>query len=72
MDISDYLRDPLGAAVFGAAVTAGYIHCKARMNNEGKLPTSAYTKPAVLNGFLVYFIVLNGLGTRETISADPF
>ena len=72
MDISDSLRDPFGAALFGAAVTAGYIHIKARMNNEGPLPTSSYVKPAILNAMLVYVIVSTGIGGKEKISTDPF
>lgn len=72
MDASEYLRDPVGAAIIGAAITAGYIHLKAKMNNEGTLPTSSYTKPAILNGIMVYFIVSSGVGTKEKISLDPF
>ena len=72
MDISDSLRDPLGAALFAAAVTAGYIHLKARMNNEGNLQTSQYVKPAILNAMLVYTIVSTGIGGKEKISTEPF
>lgn len=72
MDVSDSLRDPVGAALAAAAITAGYIHLKAKMNNEGKLPTSTYTKPAILNAIMVYFIVSCGIGSRETISSEPF
>ena len=32
MDISDTLRDPLGAAAVAALVTAGYIHIRAKMS----------------------------------------
>jgi hypothetical protein len=45
---------------------------KAKLNNEGTLTTSAYAKPAALVMILVYFIVSNGIGKRETISTDPF
>jgi hypothetical protein len=71
-DLSEYLRDPLSAALIAGMITAGYIHLKAQLNNEGKLELNKYTKPAVLNAILVYFIVANGLGQREVISNDPF
>jgi len=71
-DLSEYLRDPMSAAVIAAIITAGYIHVKAQLNNEGKLELNKYTKPAALNAILVYFIVANGLGQRETISNEPF
>jgi hypothetical protein len=72
MDISESLREPFGAALIAACATAGYIHIKAKMNNEGKLELSSYTKPAILNGILVYFIVAGGIGAKEKISADPY
>jgi hypothetical protein len=72
MDISDHLRDPLMAALFAAAVTAAYIHIKAQMNNEGKLPLSSYVKPASLVAILVYFIVHSGVASKEHISTEPF
>ena len=72
MDISDTLRDPLGAAAVAGLITAGYIHVKAKMNNEGKLELNKYTKPALLNAIMVYFIVAGGVGKRETISTEPF
>ena len=71
-DLSEYLRDPMGAALIAALLTAGYIHLKAHLNNEGKLELNKYTKPAVLNAILVFFIVSNGLGQKEGISTDPF
>jgi len=71
-DLSEYLRDPVSAALIAAAITAGYIHVKAQLNNEGKLELNKYTKPAVLNAILVYFIVANGLGQKESISNEPF
>jgi hypothetical protein len=71
-DLSEYLRDPLSAALIAGMITAGYIHLKAQLNNEGKLELNKYTKPAALNAILVYFIVANGLGQREVISNDPF
>lgn len=72
MDISDTLRDPLGAAVVAGLITAGYIHAKAKMNNEGNLELNKYTKPAFLNAIMVYFIIAGGVGKREVISAEPF
>jgi len=72
MDISDSLKDPLSAAVFAGCVTAGYIYIKSRMNNEGKLKVSVYTKPTILVAMLVYFIVQNGVAAKETISVEPY
>ena len=72
MELSDYLRDPMWAGLIAAMITAGYIHARSRINNEGKLPNSSYVKPAVLNVILVYFIVANGLAQREVISSEPF
>ena len=72
MELSDYLRDPVYAGLIAGATTAGYIHLKAYLNNEGKLEMNKYTKPAVLVAILVYVIVVNGLGQKEVISNDPF
>ena len=72
VELSEYLRDPMGAALFAAAITALYIHAKARLNNEGSLALAQYTKPASLVAILVYFIVSQGIGQREVISTDPF
>ena len=72
MELSDYLRDPMYAALIAGAITAGYIHLKAHLNNEGKLELNKYTKPAALNAILVFFIVSGGIGQRETISPEPF
>lgn len=66
-----YFREPMSAAAIAAAATIAYIHVKATMNNE-KLANSAYFKPAFLIGLLVYFIVSQGVGSRETISTEPF
>lgn len=41
------------------------------MNGE-KLKNSAYFKPAVLTAVLVYFIVQQGNGQRESIATQPF
>ena len=72
MDIGEYIREPLGASIFAALATAAYIHIKAKINNEGTVKSSQYVKPAFLVALLVYFIVSNGSGTREKISAEPF
>jgi hypothetical protein len=72
MEFEDYLRDPTSAAVIAGLITAGYIHFKSKLNNEGKLPLSAYSKPAALVAILVFFIISNGLGKRESISTEPF
>ena len=72
MELSDYLRDPVYAALFAGATTAGYIHLKAYLNNEGKLELNKYTKPAVLNAILVFFIISGGLAQKEAISSEPF
>ena len=72
MEFEDYLRDPAWAGIIAGMITAGYIHFKAKINNEGKLPLSAYTKPATLTAILVFFVVTNGLGKKETISTEPF
>ena len=72
MELSDYLRDPMYAALIAGAITAGYIHLKAHLNNEGKLELNKYPKPAALNAILVFFIVSGGIGQREAISSEPF
>lgn len=72
MELSDYLRDPMSAALIAGLITAVYIHAKAYLNNEGKLELNKYTKPAVLNAILVFFIVSGGIGKRESILTDPF
>lgn len=72
MDISEYIREPFGAAVFAAGVTAAYIHVKKEMNNEGQKELSDYVKPALLVGLLVYFIVHNGSGAKESLLKEPF
>jgi hypothetical protein len=72
MELAEYFREPTSAALSAAAITALYIHFKAYINNEKKLELNEYAKPAALNAILVYFIVSNGIGQRETISMDPF
>jgi hypothetical protein len=68
----DQLRDPLFAAVVAAIATAGYIYLKARMNNEPKVTTSSFIKPAVLNAILVYFIVSYGSAQKPRILTEPY
>jgi hypothetical protein len=72
MELSDYLRDPMSAALIAGGITAAYIHLKAQLNNEGKLELNKYAKPAVLNAILVFFIVSQGVGKKEAISSEPF
>jgi hypothetical protein len=72
MELSDYLRDPVYAALIAGGITAGYIHLKAHLNNEGKLELNKYSKPAALNAILVFFIVSGGIGQKEAISSEPF
>lgn len=72
MDLGDYLREPAWAGFFAALVTAVYMHIKAHINNEGKLTPNQYIKPSVLIGLLVAFIVSYGVGSKETISKEPF
>ncbi len=69
-----YLKSPLYAGLFGAAVTAATIYFMKGMHEDQKkpLPNSAYTKPALFVFALVYFIVYYGNGQYETISKDPF
>jgi ABC-type tungstate transport system substrate-binding protein len=69
--MDEYLREPSSAGMIAAAATLGYIHLKATMNKE-KLPNSAYFKPAVLVGLLVYIIVSRGGASKETISTEPY
>lgn len=70
-----YMKNPLSAAIFAAVVTmmAVYFkHTSSPENKDKQLPNSAYTKPALFVGVLVYFIVYTGNGQYETISKEPF
>jgi uncharacterized membrane protein YphA (DoxX/SURF4 family) len=70
-----YMKNPLSAAIFAAVVTmlAVYFkHSSSGTEKEKQLPNSAYTKPALFVGALVYFIVYTGNGQYETISKEPF
>jgi hypothetical protein len=70
--MDEYLKEPVYAALFAGVATVGYIHMKAKMNNEPPPVNSVLVKPAVLVGLLVYFIVQSGVAARETISIEPF
>ena len=70
--IGEYLRDPASAAIVAAAITAGFIHTRSRLNNEGKLKLHQYLRPAILNGVMVYFIISMGVAEQEVISQEPF
>lgn len=70
--MEQYLKDPTWAAIFAMAVTVGYTHTKARLNNEPIPENNECLKPAVLVGMLVYFIVSTGVCAKETISLEPF
>lgn len=72
MEIGDYLKDPVYAAIFAALAVAGYLHLKNKMNNEPDMKPSEFMKPGALVALLVWFIVSYGSGARETISKEPF
>lgn len=72
MELTETLRDPMGAALVAAGLTAGYIYIKEQMNNEQKKELNAYLKPAVLNAVMVYFIVDQGISQKEMLSVEPF
>lgn len=65
------MKNPLSAALFAAFVTAMAVYFTNK-DKEKTLPNSAYTKPALFVGLLVYFIVYSGNGQYETISKEPF
>lgn len=67
--MEQYLKNPMYAALFAAAVTAGAIYAT---KGEKEMKNSEYTKPALFVGVLVYFIVYSGNGQYETISKEPF
>tara|TARA_R110002072_G_scaffold181242_1_gene337462 strand:- start:385 stop:606 length:222 start_codon:yes stop_codon:yes gene_type:complete len=71
-EFSEHMRTPGGAAMAAAAMTAGYIYLKHKLNNEPKPELNAYAKPAVLNACMVYFIVSHGTAVREQISTEAF
>jgi uncharacterized membrane protein YphA (DoxX/SURF4 family) len=66
-----WMKNPLSAAFFAAFVTMMAVYFTNK-DKEKNLPNSAYTKPALFVGVLVYFIVYSGNGQYETISKEPF
>ena len=72
MFTQEQFKSPESAALIAAAITAGYIYAKSRLNNEAVPETHEMAKPAVLNAILVYFIVSNGIGCKEPILTDEF
>jgi len=67
-----YLRQPASAAAIAAAVTVAYLMAKNKMNGKKNVQNSEYAKPAFLVGVLVYIIVSQGSGQRESMSTEPF
>jgi hypothetical protein len=70
--ISDSLKNPLIAALFGAVITMAYIQLVARLNREAPPRNADMVKPAILNAILVGFIVYMGISQREEIYETPF
>jgi len=70
--MDQYLRQPATAALIAGAVTVAYIMAKNKMNGKASAPNSEYAKPAVLVAILVYLIVAQGSGHRESVSLEPF
>ncbi len=66
-----FMKNPLSAAVFASIVTMIAIYFSTEKKDK-KVPNSAYTKPALFVGLLVYFIVYAGNGKYDTISKEPF
>lgn len=65
------MKNPLSASIFAALVTMIAVYLTNK-DKESKLPNSAFTKPALFVGLLVYFIVYTGNGKYDTISKEPF
>jgi len=70
--MDQYLRQPVSAAIIAGIVTIGYLMAKNKMNGKVGAPNSEYAKPAFLVAILVYFIVAQGSGHRESVSLEPF
>jgi len=66
------LREPVNAAIAGAAITVAYIYIKNKMNGEEKTKNSEYFKPAFLVAILVYFLTSKAHGTHESRLTEPF
>lgn len=67
-----YLRQPVSAAIIAAAITVIYLMGKNKLNGKVGAQNSEYAKPAMLVAILVYFIVAQGSGHRESVSLEPF
>jgi len=70
--MDQYLRQPVTAAAIAGAVTVAYLFAKNKLNGKANAPNSEYAKPAFLVAILVYFIVAQGSGHRESVSLEPF
>jgi hypothetical protein len=70
--MDQYLRQPLSAAMIAGGLTAVYLMAKNKMNGKVAASNSEYAKPAFLVALLVYFIVAQGSGHRESVSLEPF
>lgn len=67
-----YFRQPNSAALIAAALTMAYIFARNKMNGRANVPNSEYMKPAFLVAMLVWIIVSQGCGHRESVSTEPF
>lgn len=67
-----YFRQPWSAALIAAAATMAYVFARNKMNGRANVPNSEYAKPAFLVALLVYLVVSQGCGQRESVSLEPF
>lgn len=67
-----YFRQPWSAALIAAAATMVYVFARNKMNGKANVPNSEYAKPAFLVAVLVYLVVSQGCGSRESVSLEPF
>ena len=67
-----YFRQTWSAALIAAAATMAYIYGRNKMNGKANVPNSEYAKPAFLVALLVYLVVSQGTGQRESVSLEPF
>ena len=49
-----------------------YVFARNKMNGRTNVPNSEYAKPAFLVAVLVWLIVSQGCGQRESVSLEPF
>jgi len=70
--MDQYFRNPASAAIISAAITMAYVFARNKMNGRANVPNSEYAKPAFLVALLVYLIVSQGCGQRESVSLEPF